>query len=35
MAIPVKVRGICVFGYTDTAPTVDGVSGGGRFGDGR
>lgn len=27
VAIPVKVRGICVFGYTDTAPTVDGVKG--------
>lgn len=26
-AIPVKVRGICVFGYTGTAPTVDGVKG--------
>ena len=27
MAIPVKVRGICIFGYTDTAPTVDGEAG--------
>jgi hypothetical protein len=26
-AIPVKVRGICVFTYTGTAPTVDGVQG--------
>ncbi len=26
-AIPVKVRGICVFEYTGTAPTVDGVHG--------
>lgn len=26
-AIPVKVRGICIFGYTGTAPTVDGVKG--------
>lgn len=26
-AIPVKVRGICVFAYTGTAPTVDGVQG--------
>lgn len=26
-AIPVKVRGICVFTYTGTAPTVDGVAG--------
>jgi len=26
-AIPVKVRGICIFPYTGTAPTVDGVSG--------
>jgi len=27
VAIPVKVRGICIFGYTDTAPTVDGEAG--------
>ena len=26
-AIPVKVRGICIFPYTGTAPTVDGVAG--------
>ncbi|GMW01793.1 MAG: hypothetical protein AMXMBFR84_29300 [Candidatus Hydrogenedentota bacterium] len=26
-AIPVKVRGICVFAYTGTAPTADGVQG--------
>ena len=26
-AIPVKVRGICVFSYTGTAPTVDGSAG--------
>ncbi len=25
--IPVKVRGICVFAYAGTAPTVDGVKG--------
>ncbi|MFC1735121.1 hypothetical protein ACFL1X_03325 [Candidatus Hydrogenedentota bacterium] len=25
--VPVKLRGICVFAYTDTAPTVDGVAG--------
>lgn len=27
MAIPVKVRGICIFDYTGTAPTVDGAQG--------
>ncbi len=27
VAIPVKVRGICVLAYTGTAPTVDGVAG--------
>ncbi len=27
VAIPVKVRGICVFPYMGAAPTVDGVSG--------
>ena len=27
VAIPVKVRGICVFTYAGTAPTVDGVKG--------
>ncbi len=27
VAIPVKVRGIAIFGYTGTAPTVDGVKG--------
>jgi hypothetical protein len=26
-AIPVKVRGVCIFGYTDSAPTVDGSAG--------
>jgi hypothetical protein len=26
-AIPVKVRGICVFAYTGTAPDVDGTAG--------
>lgn len=26
-AIPVKVRGICIFPYTGDAPAVDGVSG--------
>ena len=26
-AIPVKVRGICVYAYTGTAPTVDGSAG--------
>lgn len=26
-AIPVKVRGVCVFTYTGTAPTVDGSKG--------
>ncbi|MDX9972712.1 MAG: hypothetical protein RBU21_06975 [FCB group bacterium] len=26
-AIPVKVRGICIFNYTGAAPTVDGVKG--------
>lgn len=26
-AIPVKVRGICLFTYTGTAPTVDGETG--------
>lgn len=27
VAIPVKVRGICVFNYAGTAPTVDGAKG--------
>ena len=27
VAIPVTVKGLCVFGYTDTAPTVDGATG--------
>jgi hypothetical protein len=27
IAIPVKVRGVCLFGYTGTAPTVDGAKG--------
>jgi hypothetical protein len=27
VAIPIKVRGICLFKYTGTAPTVDGVKG--------
>ena len=27
VAIPVKVRGICIFAYTGTAPTVDGAAG--------
>jgi len=27
VAIPVKVRGVCVFEYTGDAPTVDGVKG--------
>ena len=26
-AFPVKVRGICIFSYTGTAPAVDGVKG--------
>lgn len=26
-AIPVKVRGVCIFTYTGTAPTVDGAKG--------
>ncbi|MCP4641603.1 MAG: hypothetical protein GY851_14260, partial [bacterium] len=26
-AIPVKVRGICIYSYTGTAPTVDGAQG--------
>jgi len=26
-AVPVKVRGICILGYTGDAPTVDGVAG--------
>lgn len=26
-AIPVKVRGICIFAYTGAAPTVDGSAG--------
>lgn len=26
-SIPVKVRGICIFGYTGDAPEVDGVTG--------
>lgn len=27
VSIPVKVRGVCIFGYTGNAPTVDGVKG--------
>ncbi len=27
VAIPVKVRGICIFSYTGTAPAVDGSAG--------
>lgn len=27
VAIPIKVRGICAFGYTDAAPTVNGIAG--------
>lgn len=27
VAVPVKVRGICIFGYTGDAPAVDGVTG--------
>lgn len=27
VGIPIKVRGICLFKYTGTAPTVDGVKG--------
>jgi hypothetical protein len=27
VTIPVKVRGICIFGYTGSAPAVDGVKG--------
>ncbi len=27
MPIPVKVRGICIFGYTGSAPTVNGAAG--------
>ena len=27
VAIPVKIRGICIFAYTGTAPTVDGQAG--------
>jgi hypothetical protein len=27
VAIPVKVRGICIFPYTGTAPAVDGAAG--------
>lgn len=27
MAIPVKVRGVCVYGYTGTAPVADGSQG--------
>jgi hypothetical protein len=27
VAIPVKVRGICIFTYTGTAPSVDGAKG--------
>lgn len=27
MAIPIKVRGICIFSYAGPAPSVDGVSG--------
>lgn len=26
-AIPVKVRGVCLFGYTGSAPAVDGAKG--------
>ena len=26
-AIPVKVRGVCIFAYTGSAPTVDGAAG--------
>lgn len=26
-AIPVKLRGVCIFRYTGSAPTVDGVKG--------
>ncbi len=26
-AIPVKVRGVCIFAYTGTAPTVNGAQG--------
>jgi len=26
-AIPVKVRGVCIFNYAGSAPTVDGVKG--------
>ena len=26
-AIPVKVRGVCIFTYTGSAPTVDGAAG--------
>ena len=26
-AIPVKVRGVCIFAYTGNAPTVDGAAG--------
>ncbi|MBI4556568.1 MAG: hypothetical protein HY706_03210 [Candidatus Hydrogenedentes bacterium] len=26
-AIPVKVRGVCIFGYTDSAPAVNGTQG--------
>ena len=26
-AIPVKVRGVCIFAYTGNAPTVDGTAG--------
>jgi hypothetical protein len=26
-AIPVKLRGVCIFAYTGAAPTVDGVKG--------
>ncbi|HOJ33366.1 MAG TPA: hypothetical protein PKY35_05025 [Candidatus Hydrogenedentes bacterium] len=27
VALPVKVRGICVFAYTGSAPTIDGKTG--------
>lgn len=27
VAVPVKVRGICVFDYAGSAPTVDGIAG--------
>lgn len=27
VAVPVKVRGVCVFTYTGSAPTADGVAG--------